>query len=138
MPCEDSSSQVRLEIDGEDRLAGFVFSKMTCSKPIGPETGILPLVAGRPIDGLVSLPLESILDARPEADEDEQFLLFLEWDALVSLTRRYLGRDEDLDDVRYQVRSVEHDADRVVVTGVIRPPRAMPPILACSHGPPSD
>ncbi len=132
MPCEDSSSRIKVRVDGADRLLSFDYNKMTCSKSIGGEASYLTIVRGKQIRKIVELGLHEVLAALNISDPDDQFLLFLEWDALRTALLRYLGEDDEIDPERYQIASVQYDGETAEIVQVIRPPKAMPAIIACT------
>ena len=67
--------------------------------------------------------------------EDEQFILYMEWDALRSALAQYLGMDdEDIDGERCQITSIDSDDEGTEVAMVILPPKELPKILPCSLG----
>ena len=69
---------------------------------------------------------------RLEAEgSEEQFLLYLEWDALRSAVAQYLGKDDGDDAARRQIVSIIHDGEKVEISQVIQPPENMPKLVPC-------
>ena len=132
MPCDDSSSRIEVRVDGEDRIAGFRFRKMTCSKGIGGDLGFEDYCRGRGIDEIRSLPIESVFRDLDVTDADDRFLLYLEWEALRAALDRYVGEDEHLDSERFRIASIEWDGSGAEIIQIIRPPKNMPAIIACT------
>jgi len=131
MPCKDTTSRVTIQLD-DDRLTDFDFSKITCSKEIGGGTGFEKFCAGKDIAEIVAVEFQDILNAlKPQGTED-QFFLFLEWDALRSALLQYSGHAEEVDLDRYQVASIEYDEGQVKIIQIIRPPKEMPKIESCA------
>ncbi len=132
MPCKDTTSRVTIQLDDDDRLTDFDFSKITCSKEIGGGTGFMEFCAGKDIAEIVAVEFQDILNAlKPQGTED-QFFLFLEWDALRSALLQYSGHAEEVDLDRYQVASIEYDEGQVKIIQIIRPPKEMPKIESCA------
>ena len=131
MPCKDTSSKVTVYLDVEDRLVDFDFSKITCSKEISGGTGYFEYCKGKSAEEIVQFdfqePLESL---NPETDED-QFFLYLEWDALRTSIAQYLGDVSNIDQNRYQVASITCDEEGIAIVQVIHPPEKMPKIISC-------
>lgn len=132
MPCKDTTSQVIVKLDGEERLADFYFSKLTCNKPIGGETGFREYCLGRPARELVSMEFAEALGVLAHGDDEEaQFLLYMEWDAMRSALEQYFGGGEP-DGGRCQIDSLAYDEEGVEIRLVIHPLKEMPKIIPCS------
>jgi hypothetical protein len=136
MPCKDSTSQVVIKLDSDERLRDFYFSKLTCSKPIGGGTGYREFCLGRPASELAGMEFAEALNALVAEDEESQFFLYMEWDAMKSALSQYLGHGENLDRERYRISSLVHDGEGVEIQQVIHPPKETPKIIPCSKKPP--
>jgi hypothetical protein len=64
-------------------------------------------------------------------DPDDQFFLYLEWDALRTALCQYLGNEADVDQERYQLVSIAHEKDFVEISQVIHPEQNMPKLVSC-------
>ncbi len=132
MPCKDSTSRVRVTLDADERLLDFDFSKITCSQTIGGETGYKQWCTGKTIEAIAALEFSDLVRDLGLTQTEEQFFLYLEWDALRSAIAQYQGRQEDIDSDRYQVASISWEDGRIEISQVIRPPTEMPKIIPCS------
>lgn len=132
MPCKDTTSRVTIQLDPNDRLTDFDFSKITCGKEIGGATGYKDFCAGKEIDDIVAVEFQDILNILKPRGTEDQFFLFLEWDALRSGLLQYSGHDEEVDLDRYQVASIEYNEGQVKIIQIIRPPKEMPKIKSCA------
>ena len=131
MPCKDTASKVIVFLDDNDRLIDFDFSKITCSKEIGGGTGYLEYCKGKSVEEIMQVDFQMSLEfLNPETDED-QFFLYLEWDALRTSIAQFLGSDFNIDHKRYQITSINSDETGTTVTQVMRPPDKMPKIVSC-------
>ena len=131
MPCKDTTSKVIVFLDDKDRLIDFDFSKITCSKEIGGGTGYLEYCKGKSVEEIMQVDFQMPLEfLNPETDED-QFFLYLEWDALRTSIAQYLGDISEIDENRYQVASITCDKIGVTIVQVIQPPEHMPKIVSC-------
>ena len=75
--------------------------------------------------------LVSVLDIN--ADEEAQFILYMELDALKAAVAQYLGIEREGVDVdRCKISSVEHNEEYTDIALVILPPKELPKILPCS------
>lgn len=136
MPCSDSSSGLNIRLDANERLVRFDFAKITCSREITGDTGYSKYVAGKSLDEVISLRYQDVVKALEiEGDDEKQFILHLEWDALRAGLAQYLGIDHpDVDKDRCQITSIEFDETGIEIAEVVLPPKEMPKILPCSLG----
>jgi len=131
MPCKDTTSRVTVLLDQEDCLVDFDFSKISCNKEIGGGTGYLEYCKGKSIDEIMRLEFQEPLDfLAPESTED-QFFIYLEWDALRTSLAQYLGEVADIDQEKYQISSITSDEKGTTIVQVICPPEKIPDIISC-------
>lgn len=131
MPCKDTKALVFVRLDNNDRLLDFDFSKVTCGKGIGGESGYKQYCTGLKIDEIQEIEFSTLVEKFDARDSEEQFLLYLEWDALRSVLAQYQGKEEDNDPDRYQIASVIYDGDEIEVQQIIHPPKSMPKVVSC-------
>ena len=98
MPCKDTTSEIYLRLDQNDRLIDFDFTKITCSKPIAGISGYQKLCVGMSAEEILELDFSSLVEELRLEETEEQFLFFLEWGSftfvlgcLFSLNRTSLG-----------------------------------------------
>jgi hypothetical protein len=132
MPCKDTTSQVVVKLDTDERLLDFYFSKLTCSKPIGGGTGFREYCLGRPASELSALEFAEVLESLGGDHDETQFFLYMEWDAMRTALDQYFGNASNLDAERYQIASLVYDEEGVEIQQIIHPPREMPKIIPCS------
>lgn len=132
MPCDDSTSRIDVRVDADERLTGYRYRKITCSKEIGGGTRLEAALAGRPVTEILPLSLEEILAAAAPKDEEESFFAFLEWDALRAALASYGGEDPGGEEGRYRIASIEQGPEGTLIRLDVRPPAAMPPIRPCA------
>jgi hypothetical protein len=131
MPCKDTSSIVRIKLDLEERLLDFDFSKITCSKEIGGGTGYMEYCSGKPAVEVLAIEFNDLTRNLGLDDPDDQFFLYLEWDALRTALCQYLGNEEEVDRERYQLASIAHETDFIEISQVIHPEQNMPKLVSC-------
>ena len=135
MPCSDSSSSIALRLDTEERFVSFDFAKITCGREITGQTGYSKFCVGKALPEILSLTYNQARHELGSKTEEEQFILYLEWDALRSAIAQYLGVEIDgIDKDRCKITSIEHDERGVEIAEVILPPKELPKILPCSLG----
>jgi len=131
MPCKDTKSVISVRLDSLERLVDFDYSKDTCGKAIGGGTGYKEICVGRKIEDILNIEFLDIVEKLGTQDSEEQFLLYMEWDALRSAIAQYQGKDEEIDPAKRQIASIVHDGDEVEIRQIIRPPKDMPKLIPC-------
>ncbi len=131
MPCKDTTSRVTVLLDQEDCLVDFDFSKISCNKEIGGGTGYLEYCKGKSIDEIMRLEFQELLDFLAPASTEDQFFIYLEWDALRTSLAQYLGEVADIDQEKYQISSITSDEKGTTIVQVICPPEKIPDIISC-------
>lgn len=131
MPCKDTTSKVIVNLDINDRLLNFYFSKITCTKEIGGETEYLSYCKGKTSEEILYIDYYEVLEILSPKNDEDKFFLYLEWDALRSSISQYLGHDTEIDHSRYQVASITCDESGVTISQVIYPPKEMPKLVSC-------
>ena len=135
MPCSDSSSSISLKLDSDERFISFDFAKITCGREITAKTGYSTYCVGRELTEILKIPYAQAAAELKLQDEEGQFILYLEWDALRSSIAQYLGDETvEYDKNRCQITSIEHTDEGMEVAMVILPPKELPKILPCSLG----
>jgi NifU-like protein involved in Fe-S cluster formation len=133
MPCSDSSSSIALKLDQDERFVSFEFAKITCGREITAETGYNTYCTGKSLPQILTITFPQAARDLHLQEEETQFILYLEWDALRSAIARYLGVDNaEIDKDRCQITSIEQQEDGVEIAQVILPPRELPKILPCN------
>lgn len=135
MPCSDSSSSMVIQLDPQERFKRFEYAKITCGREITAKTGLSEYFEGRTLEEIVHLPFPKIVGDLAVKDEEGQFILYLEWDALRAAAALYLGiEDDQIDTGRCFITSIDHAEQGITIAEVILPPKEMPKILPCSLG----
>lgn len=130
MPCKDTTSEITLRLDKNDRLIDFDFAKITCNKPIGGGTGFQEYCAGRLAEEILEFDFNDLLIQLDLQETEDQFLFFLEWEAVGSALAHYLGRSDEVDNERYQIASITYD-ETIEIFQVVKPLKEMPKIIPC-------
>ena len=138
MPCSDSSSSITIFLDHEEKFLRFEYAKITCSSEISGGTGLSAYCAKKNLSEIIGAPFTQINNDLSPKDEESQFILYLEWDALRSAVAQYLGtEDADIDKDRCRITSIKHTDEGIEIAEVILPPKELPKILPCSLTKPS-
>ena len=133
MPCSDSSSGLNIRLTADEKLEEFRFAKITCSSEIGGETGLSAFCKGKDLAAILDLDFYMLRSALNITDDERQFIMYLELDALKAGIAQYLGIEHpSVDADRCRITSIEHNGDYTEIAEVILPPKEIPKILPCS------
>ena len=134
MPCSDSSSGLNIRLDLNERIVKFDFAKITCSSEIGGGKSLSQFCTGKSLEEILDLDFRMLVSALSlNADEEAQFILYMELDALKAAVAQYLGIErEGVDLERCKVSCVEQGDEFIDIALVILPPKELPKILPCS------
>jgi hypothetical protein len=128
MPCPDSSSGFNIRLDSRGRFVKFDFFKITCCREMGGSTGLSEFCAGRSLEEILDLDFQMLVSALDlNADEERQFILYLELDALKAAIVQFLGIEHPgVDTGRCQITGVQCEDGFMDITLVILPPKSFP------------
>ncbi|MCF8720657.1 iron-sulfur cluster assembly scaffold protein [Nitrospina gracilis] len=132
MPCKDSSAMMTVRLDAEDRLLDYTFHKITCNRNIGADKTYRDLCVGQPVADILKIQFGDLIEKLNIVDTEEQFLTYLEWNALDSALQQYVGQTEGVETDRYRIASIDYsEAGEVEINLVIYPPEELPRIESC-------
>ncbi|MBT6410758.1 MAG: hypothetical protein HOK16_14940 [Nitrospina sp.] len=131
MPCKDTTSQITVILDEKDCLVSFDFSKLTCNKPVGGGTGFMEFCQGKPVDQVTQLEFSDLVIDLGLTDTEEQFLLYMEWDALGAALSQYQGGQQEVDRDRYQIATIAYESNQVEIKQMVASPEEMPKLIPC-------
>ena len=129
MPCKDTTAEITIHLDGNDCLIDFTFSKITCNKEIGGGTGFLEYCRGKPAEEILRLKISELLNFFSLESDEDQFLLYMEWEALQAAIAQLLG--VSINNKRYQIASISCDESGTTINQVMSPLKEMPKIVSC-------
>jgi hypothetical protein len=134
MPCSDSSSSIAFTINNRDKFISFEYAKITCGQEIAKGSSLSDYLKGKTLEKILNIPFEKICKDLKKTEEEEQFVLHLEWDSLRSAIVCYLGTEEyeEIDHNRCQITSIQQKEKETEIALVILPPKELPKILPCS------
>jgi len=134
MPCSDSSLGMNIRLDSRERFVKFDFAKITCSRDISGGTGLSEFCAGKTLEDILDLDFRMLVSAfNLNGDQERQFILYMELDALKAAIVQFLGVEHPGVDIdRCLVTSVESGDHFIDIALVVLPPKELPKILPCS------
>ncbi len=121
MTCENTTSCIVVQVDLDDCLLNYDYSKITCGKEINTNSKLLKHFQNKPITEITNSTLEQVVEKIKPLTKDEQFLLFLEWDALRNAVFQYVGQELQGYADRYQLNSITYEANHVEIQQNILP-----------------
>jgi hypothetical protein len=131
MPCKDTTSQITVILDQNDCLVSFDFSKLTCQKTVGGGTGFTELCRGKYVEEVTQLEFSDLVVDLGLTNSEDQFLLYLEWDALGAALDQYQGSLRDVDLDRYQIATIAYESNQVEIRQMVASPKEMPKLVPC-------
>ena len=129
MPCKDTTAEITIHLDEKDCLVDFEFSKITCNKEIGGGTGFREYCRGKPAEEILDLEFNELLDFFALESDEDQFLLYIEWEALQAAIAQLLGIS--INNKRYQIASISCDEGGTTINQVMFPLKEMPKVTSC-------
>ena len=129
MPCNDTTAEITIHLDENDCLIDFTFSKITCNKEIGGGTGFLEYCRGKAAEEILRLKISELLNFFSLESDEDQFLLYMEWEALQAAIAQLLG--VSINNKRYQIASISCDESGTTINQVMSPLKEMPKIVSC-------
>ena len=134
MPCSDSSSGLNIRVDFEEKFLSFEFAKINCSSEISAQTGLSSFCRHKTLTDILELDFNMLVSFFNFNDNQEkQFILYLELEALKAGIAQYLGIDHPAFDAeRCLITSLEHTGEYIEIASIILPPKELPKIIPCS------
>jgi len=134
MPCRDSSSSLNMRLDSQGHLVKFDFAKITCSRSIDGATGLSGFCKGKTPQEILDLDFGLLVPVLGlKTDEERQFILYMELDALKAAIVQFLGIEhKNVDMERCKMSSVEQTEEFTDIVIVVLPPKEMPNIPPCA------
>jgi len=135
MPCSESSSSMTIKLDRDERFVKFEYAKITCGREISGGTGLNDYFVGKSLKEILDIPFNIITQDLNIKEEENQFILYLEWEVLRAGIALYLGIEDDhIDTERCQMSSIDYTEEGIEIAEVVLPPKELPKILPCSLG----
>jgi hypothetical protein len=121
MACDNTTSSIMVRVDLDDQLLDYEYSKITCGKEINANSKLLEHFQNRPIIDITNSTLEQVVQELKPLTSDDQFLLFLEWDALRNAVFQYMGKELQGYSDRYKLASISYEENHVEIQQNILP-----------------
>ena len=117
-----------------EHLVKFDFAKITCSSEIGGGKKLSQFCFGKTLEEVLELDFSMLVSAlNLNTDEEAQFILYMELDALKAAIAQYSGIEyPGVEAERCKITSVEYGDEFIDIALVVLPPKELPKILPCS------
>ena len=133
MPCNDSSSSMTIFLDHQERFISFEYAKITCGQEIKADTGLNRYFVGAALEEILKSQFSEVSSVLNPKEEESQFVLYLEWDALRCALGLYVGtHSEEIDTNRCNITAIEHGSEGIMIALVVLPPKELPKIISCA------
>ena len=119
MPCSDVTEIIEVELDGEDRLQDYRFSKRTCGQGIGVASLLLEQLGGRSLDEILAIAPEDFLAELSIGEELEEFMSLKHLIAIQSALEVLTGKESGGKDDPFSAAEIVSDEDVTRIRGVI-------------------
>lgn len=126
MACENTTSSIVVRVDLNDTLIEYDYCKITCGRDVNANSQLLKLFVGKSISFITNSTLADVVNKLKMLSKDDQFLLFLEWDALRNAIFQYMGKELQGYSDRYQLAAITYETDFVEIRQNILPLTEMP------------
>lgn len=119
-----SSNNFILTINKKDCLEAFQFRKFPCGQSIPNNQKFITRCVGQKLENIISTPFPALIKDLKIEDPQEEFYLYIEWDALRTILAQYLGvEDEAIDKDRCCINSIQQKEEGTCIEGFLLPPK---------------
>lgn len=133
MPCDNSTAEILITIDKNERLRSYQYEKISCQKSIGTGDCYRNFCLGKIIDDLSEVTFDEAKKSCLIKNREDEFLLYLEWKAVREALREYLGKEKDASSDRYKMAEIIAERDYTLLKMIIEPPAELPEIVPCGE-----
>lgn len=121
MPCHDVTDRLKVTLDDDNRVIAYSLAKRTCGAEVGDYSLIGDWVTGRTAEDLLATAPDFFLEAKPPADDTEEFLLLKHFFSLRNGLEAVLGRhDVSGNDEKCTIDRVEYGPGGLEFTASIK------------------
>ena len=125
----DPAANIVVRLDPDERFLDFDFYKIACGSPIVSQCGFREYCTGRKATDFLEMDYSAVIRDLNVTDEEQQFVVFLEWDALRCAIAKYLGAAvPGADGDRCQIIAIKHEDNKIEISEVILPPKNLPSV----------
>ena len=119
MPCSDVTEVIHVELDDNERLVHYAFSKRTCGQGVGAESLLLDQLRERPLSDLLEYEGDDFLAEYPIPDDLEEFLSLKHLYAIKSALEVFAGREAGGRNEPFALSEIGYQEGRWMIEGRI-------------------
>jgi hypothetical protein len=121
MGCDDTTSLIIVRVDLNELLIDYDYCKITCGREVNTNSVLLELFVGKPVSFITNSTLADVAKKLKLMSNEDQFLLYLEWDALRNAIFQYMGKELQGYSNRYQLAAISYEKNFVEIRQNILP-----------------
>ena len=133
MPCSDVTEIIHVELDGDDRLHDYFFSKRSCGQGVGTGNLLIDRLRGWSVDKLLAYDAERFLAEFPIVDELEEFLSLKHFFAIQSVLEVLTGKEPGGKDDPCAAAEISYGDGTLIIDGQIAVDLVTEKIKACGN-----
>lgn len=133
MPCSDVTEIIHVELDGNDRLSDYYFSKRSCGQGVGAGDLLVNRIRGWSVEKLLACDAERFLAEFPIEDELEEFLSLKHFFAIQSVLEVLTGKEPGGKNDPCAAAEIVYGDDTLVIEGQIAVDLVTEKIKACGN-----
>jgi len=131
MPCSDVTEIIHVELDADDRLQDYYFSKRSCGQGVGAGNLLIEKLRGWSVEKVLAFDAEGFLAEFPIEDELEEFLSLKHFFAIQSVLEVLTGKQPGGKDDPCAAAEISHEDGTLVIDGQIAVDLVTDKIRAC-------
>ncbi|MBM3289331.1 MAG: hypothetical protein FJY92_04195 [Candidatus Hydrogenedentes bacterium] len=133
MPCSDVTEIIHVELDAEDRLQDYYFSKRSCGQGVGAGNLLIDQLRGWSAERILEYDADRYLAEFPIEDELEEFLGLKHFFAIQSVLEVLTGKEPGGKDDPCAAAEISYGDDTLVIDGQIAVDLVTEKIKACGN-----
>ncbi|MCC6795539.1 MAG: hypothetical protein IT366_10505 [Candidatus Hydrogenedentes bacterium] len=131
MPCSDVTEIIHVELDAEDRLKDYYFSKRSCGQGVGAGNLLMDQLRGWSMDRILACDAEQFLTEFPIEDELMEFLNLKHFFAIQSVLEVLTGKEPGGKNDPCAAAEISYGDDTLIIDGQIEVDLVTEKIKAC-------
>lgn len=133
MPCNDVTEIIEVTIDGEDRLADYVYNKRTCGQGVGAGSLLIDQLRGWTAEALIEADVDAVRASIPFESDLEEFLALKHFFAIQSVIEVLTGKEPGGKGDPCAAAEIAYEDGRVIITGQIDVELVTDKIKSCGN-----
>ncbi|MDZ4859002.1 MAG: hypothetical protein SGI88_08445 [Candidatus Hydrogenedentes bacterium] len=119
MPCSDVTEIIHVEIDSEDNLQDYYFSKRTCGQGVGSGNLLIENLKGWSTDRILATDSDEFVSLFPVEDPLEEFLGLKHFFAIQAVLEVLTGKEPGGKNDPCAAAEISYGDDKLIIDGQI-------------------